>query len=141
MANIPIYRQDYRDAEQIANSAPSQYAGFAPNTFTPALSAVALTSGSANLNVVGKNATYGDSTNADFKDHKTMFVFKNTSGASQVVTFLAGDTYAAQKMDVTLPSGECAIWLDSSKFANKVTGEIKVQTSVASIAAYAVEMR
>ena len=137
MATIPIYRQNYG----LSTESPSeQFAGFAPNTFTPALSAVALTSGSASLNVIGdpSYSTYGLD---DFKDHKTMFVFKNTSGASQVVTFLAGDTYAGRKMDVTLPSGECAIWLDSSKFADKTTGEIKVQTSVASIAAYGVEMR
>lgn len=137
MANIPIYRQNYG----LSTETPSQqFAGFAPNTFTPALSAVALTSGSASLNVIGdpSYSTYGTD---DFKDHKTMFVFKNTSGASQTVTFLAGDTYAARKMDVVLPSGECAIWLDSSKFADKTTGEIKVQTSVASIAAYGVEMR
>ena len=137
MATIPIYRQNYG----LSTESPSeQFAGFAPNTFTPSLSAVALTSGSANLNVIGdpSYSTYGID---DFKDHKTMFVFKNTSGASQVVTFLAGDTYAGRKMDVTLPSGECAIWLDSSKFADKTTGVIKVQTSVASIAAYGVEMR
>ena len=138
MANIPIYRQDYA----LSGESPSQqFAGFEPNVFTPALSAVALDSGSASLNVVGKNSTYGDPNDADFKDHKTLFVFKNTSGASQVVTFHAGGTYAERKMDVALPSGECAIWLDSSKFADKTTGEIKVQTSVASIAAYAVEMR
>lgn len=137
MANIPIYRQDYA----LPSETPSQqFAGFEPNVFTPALSAVALASGSAG-NPIGKNATYGDPNDADFKDHKTMFVFKNTSGASQVVTFKAGDTYAARDVAVTLPAGECAIWLDSSKFADKVNGVIKVQTSVASIAAYGVEMR
>ena len=137
MASIPIYRQDYA----LSGETPSkQYAGFEPNVFTGALSAVTLASGSAG-NTIGKNATYGDSSDADFKDHKTLFIFKNTSGASTSVTFKGGDTYAGRDKVVTLPAGECAIWLDSSKFANKTTGEIKVVTAVASVAAYGVEMR
>lgn len=136
MANIPIYRQNYG----LSTETPSQqFAGFEPNVFTPSLAAVTLASGSAG-NLIGdpSYSTYGTD---DFKDHKTMFVFKNTSGASTTVTFKAGDTYAARDVAVSLPAGECAIWLDSSKFADKTTGAIKVVTTVASVAAYGVEMR
>jgi len=137
MASIPIYRQDYA----LSGETPSQqFAGFEPNTPTPALSAVTLASGSAG-NTIGKNSTYGDPSDADFKDHKTLFIFKNTSGASTTVTFKAGNTYGARDKAVSIPAGECAIWLDSTKFADKNTGEIKVVTEVASVAAYGIEMR
>ena len=129
MADIKIYRQDYGSSE---------FAGFAPNVFTPSLSATTLTSGSASLNTIGLDSTYGD---PEFKDHKTLFIFKNTSGASTNVTFKGGNTYAARDKVVSLPAGECAIWLDSSKFADKETGVIKVQTEAASVAAYGIEMR
>lgn len=128
MASIPIYRHDYGSSE---------FAGFPPNTPTPALSAVTLASGSAG-NTIGTDETYGE---AEFKDHKTLFTFKNTSGASASVTFKAGNTYGARDKIVTIPSGECQIWLDSTKFADKIDGSIKVITEVASIAAYGVEMR
>ena len=131
MASIPIYRYDYNAG------GTAQYAGFPPNTPTPALSAVTLASGSAG-NTIGEDTTYGEK---EFKDHKTLFTFVNTSGASTTVTFKAGDTYGARDKAVTIPSGTCQIWLDSTKFADKKTGYIKVVTTVASVAAYGVEMR
>ena len=128
MASIPIYRHDYGSSE---------FNGFPPNTPTPALSAVTLASGSAG-NTIGEDTTYGE---AEFKDHKTLFTFENTSGASTNITFKAGNTYGARDKIVSIPSGTCQIWLDSTKFADKNTGVIKVITEVASVAAYGVEMR
>ena len=135
--NIPIYRQDYA----LSGETPSQqFAGVAPNTFSPSVSGVTLASTSADTNLIGdpSYSTYGVD---DFKDHKTVFMFKN-AGASTTVTFKAGDTYAAQEVELELGSGkECAIWLDSSKFADKTTGVIEVVTSGASVTAYGVEFR
>ena len=135
--NIPIYRQDYA----LSGETPSQqFAGVAPNTFSPALSGVTLGSTSASQNLIGdpSYSTYGVD---DFKDHKTVFIFTN-AGASTTVTFKAGDTYAARSVEQEIGSGEtCAIWLDSSKFADKTDGVIEVVTSGASVTAYGVEFR
>lgn len=132
---IPIYRQDYA----LSGETPSQqFAGVAPNVFSPSLSGVTLTSASADTNYIGKSNPYGDD---DYKDHKTFFTFQNT-GASATVTFTAGDTYAAVADPLEIGSGETrALMIDSSKFADKVTGEIKVTTTGASVKAYGVEFR
>lgn len=134
---IPIYRQDYA----LSGETPSQqFAGVAPNTFSPALSGATLGSTSASQNLIGdpSYSTYGVD---DFKDHKTVFIFNN-AGASTTVTFKAGDTYAANTIEQEIgASTTCAIWLDSSKFADKTTGVIEVVTSGASVTAYGVEFR
>ena len=134
---IPIYRQDYA----LSGETPSQqWAGVEPNVFSPSLSGVALQS-SSDANWIGdpEYSAYGVD---DFKDHKTMFIFENT-GTSAKVTFAAGDTYAGREVkDLELGTAETrAIWLDSSKFANKKTGVIKVTVDTASVKAYGVEMR
>ena len=133
---IPIYRQDYA----LSGETPSQqFAGVEPNVFSPSLSGVALQSASdANWIDPQGSSIYGTD---DFKDHKTVFIFQNT-GASATVTFEAGDTYAGRKVEQEIGTGEtCAIWLDSSKFADKTDGAIKVTVNTASVKAYGVEMR
>lgn len=133
---IPIYRQDYA----LSGETPSQqFAGIEPNVFSPSLSGVALQSASdANWIDPQGSSVYGTD---DFKDNKTMFVFENT-GVSATVTFEAGDTYAGRKVERELGTGETrAIWLDSSKFADKTDGAIKVTVTTASVKAYGVEMR
>lgn len=133
---IPIYRQDYA----LSGETPSQqFAGVEPNVFSPSLSGVALQSASdANWIDPQGSSIYGTD---DFKDHKTMFIFQNT-GVSATVTFEAGDTYAGKKVEQEIGQGEtCAIWLDSSKFADKTDGAIKVTVNTASVKAYGVEMR
>lgn len=121
MADITISRQNYA----LAGETPSeQYNGWAPNTgMTEALSGTAATSGTIP---------------ADFKDHKTVF-FCNASGAA-TITFAAGDTYGAHAVDITVPSGNSLFWLDSTKFADKVSGEINY-TSTASVTLVGYEMR
>lgn len=133
---IPIYRQDYA----LSGETPSQqFAGVEPNVFSPSLSGVSLQSASdANWIDPQGSSVYGTD---DFKDNKTVFIFQNT-GASATVTFEAGDTYAGRKVEQEIGSGEtCAIWLDSSKFADKTDGAIKVTVTTASVKAYGVEMR
>ena len=130
MASIPIVRYDYGSSE---------YAGFPPFKATPNLTSLAVTlaSGSAG-NTIGADETYGE---AEFKDHKTVFTFINTSGASTNITFKAGDTYGAKDKVVTIPSGTSDVVIDSTPGADKKTGQIKVVTTVASVAAYGVEFR
>ena len=133
---IPIYRQDYA----LSGETPSQqFAGVEPNVFSPSLSGVALQSASdGNWIDPQGSSIFGTD---DFKDHKTVFIFQNT-GASASVTFEAGDTYAGRKVVREIGAGEtCAIWLDSSKFADKTEGAIKVTVNTASVKAYGVEMR
>ena len=136
---IPIFRQDYRDADQITAGAPSQWAGIEPNVFSPSLSGTSLQSASdANWIDPQGSSVYGAD---DFKDHKTLFIFQNT-GVSASVSFIAGNTYAGWSYGFQIPTGETrAIWLDSSKFANKYDGAIKVTVDTASVKAYGVEMR
>lgn len=133
---IPIYRQDYA----LSGETPSQqFAGVEPNVFSPSLSGVSLQSASdANWIDPQGSSVYGTD---DFKDNKTVFIFQNT-GVSATVTFEAGDTYAGRKVEQEIGQGEtCAIWLDSSKFADKTDGAIKVTVTTASVKAYGVEMR
>ena len=126
MADILISRQDYRDAAQVSASAPAQYNGWEPNTFTGALTGTSISAGGT--------ATIP----ADFKDHKTVFVV--TAAAAANVTFTAGDTYGAQTVTLSAPAGTSLIWLDSTKFANKTTGKITVSSDKA-IAIFGYEMR
>ena len=133
---IPIYRQDYA----LSGETPSQqFAGIEPNVFSPSLSGVSLQSADdANWIDPQGSSVYGTD---DFKDHKTLFIFQNT-GTSASVTFAAGDTYAGRSIVQEIGTGEtCAIWLDSSKFADKTDGAIKVTVNTASVKAYGVEMR
>ena len=123
MASIPIYRYDYGSSE---------FAGFPPNKIISGVTPVGLASGSA-----------GNTIAPDFKDHKTLFVIANTSGADKVVTFKAGDTFqGVNDLLVTAPSGTTYIWLDSAKFANKETGVITVESSVStSLSMCGIELR
>lgn len=134
---IPIYRQDYA----LSGETPSQqFAGIEPNVFSPSLTGVNLQSATdANWIDPQGSSAYGID---DFKDHKTLFIFQN-SGVTASVTFTGGDTYAGRGTDpLEIGSGETrAIWLDSSKFADKTTGAIKVTCTTASVKAYGVEMR
>lgn len=122
MANvtIPILRQAY-DAND-----STQLNGWEPNTISSAL-------GSSAVSVIGYTAAGTDKAYipADFKDHKTVFVFNNTHTADSVVKFHKGDTYqGVNDLSVALPLGISVIWLDSAKFVNKRTGEIRITTAV-----------
>lgn len=130
MASIPIYRYDYGSSE---------FAGFPPNKIISGVTAVGLASGSAG-NTIGANTSYGS---PEFKDHKTLFVIANTSGADKVITFKAGDSYqGVNDLAVTAPSGTTYIWLDSAKFADKETGVITVESSVStSLSMCGIELR
>lgn len=75
---------------------------------------------------------------ADFKDHKT--VFYCSAAAATTLKFQAGDTYGAQAADIAVPAGDSLFWLDSTKFADKRTGEIKF-TALASVTVVGYEMR
>ena len=147
IVNIPIFRQNYG----LSTETPSkQYAGIEPNVFSPSLAGVNLnSSASADTNWIGgqDKSKYGGSATDplygadDFKDNKTLFIFQN-SGVSATVTFEAGNTYAGRKVEREIGTGEtCAIWLDTSKFADKTDGAIKVTCTTASVKAYGVEMR
>jgi hypothetical protein len=126
MADILISRQDYRDAAQVAASAPAQLNGWEPNTFTGALTGTSISAnGSATIP-------------ADFKDHKTVFVV--TAAAAANVTFAAGNTYGARAVTKEAPAGTSLIWLDSTKFADKTSGKITVSSDKA-IAIFGYEMR
>ena len=134
---IPIFRQNYG----LSTESPSeQWAGIEPNVFSPSLAGVNLQS-AADANWIDPqgSSVYGTD---DFKDHKTLFIFQN-SGVAASVTFAAGNTYAGREVkDLAIGSGETrAIWLDSSKFADKTDGAIKVTCTTASVKAYGVEMR
>ena len=136
---IPIFRQNYKDVSAVPSES-DQFAGIEPNVFSPSLTGVNLQSASdANWIDPQGSSAYGTD---DFKDHKTLFIFQN-SGVTASVTFAAGDTYAGRATDpLEIGSGETrAIWLDSSKFADKTTGAIKVTCTTASVKAYGVEMR
>ena len=133
---IPIFRQDYA----LSGETPSQqFAGIEPNVFSPSLTGVNLQS-AADANWIDPQGSSAYGTD-NFKDHKTLFIFQN-SGVTASVTFTGGDTYAGRGITQEIGSGEtCAIWLDSSKFADKTTGAIKVTCTTASVKAYGVEMR
>lgn len=120
MANvtIPIKRQDYRDADQVAASAPAQYNGWAPNTPSGALTGEYITS-SDTITIP-----------ADFKDHKTVFVIVNADSAAKTVTFKHGTGDAGAKdLVVSAAVGTNIVWLDSAPFVNKATGVITVETN------------
>ena len=115
-----ILRQQY-DAND-----STQLNGWEPNTISSAL-------GSSALSVIGYTAAGSDKAYipADFKDHKTVFVFNNTHTADSVVKFHKGDTYqGVNDLSVSLPLGISVIWLDSAKFVDKRTGKIRVTTAV-----------
>lgn len=131
MANvtIPIVRQDYRDAAQIAASATAQYNGWAPNTISGALTGQAITS--ADTITIP----------ADFKDHKTVFTVVNAGSSAVNLTFKAGDSgMGAKDLIVAAPAGTSKIWLDSARFVNKATGLITVVTA-GNLSMYGYEMR
>ena len=125
---IPILRQDYRDAAQIAASAAAQYNGWVPNKISGELAAAA-------EDISGyttSETTYKATIPADFKDHKTVFVFINNFAATKTVTFKAGDSdMGSQDLTVTVPIGTSVMWLDSARFVNKATGLIEVKTDAA----------
>lgn len=115
---VPISRQDYRDAAQIAASAPAQYNGWEPNTISGALAGQAITA-SDTITIP-----------ADFKDHKTIFILNNTDAAAVTVTFKAGNSYhGVNDLAISAPVGISVVWLDSADFVDKDTGEITVTTA------------
>lgn len=112
-----ISRQDYGSSE---------YNGWQPNKLSGAL-------GSSALSVIGYTAAGSDKAYipADFKDHKTVFIFNNTHTASSAVKIYKGDSYqGVQDLTLSLPLGLTAIWLDSAKYADKKTGKIRVSCDV-----------
>ena len=114
---VPISRQDYRDAAQIAASAPAQYNGWEPNTISGALAGQAITA-SDTITIP-----------ADFKDHKTIFILNNTDAAAVTVTFKAGNSYhGVNDLAISAPVGISVVWLDSADFVDKDTGKITVTT-------------
>lgn len=118
---ITIVRQQYD-----ANDA-TQLNGWKPNVISTNLNA----SGAAQQ--ISTSDTDGIFIPADFKDHKTVFVFQNTNEGTKTVTFKAGNTYqGVNDLAVTVPAGVSMIWLDSAKFVDKVTGRIQVTTDEAS---------
>lgn len=120
--NITIFRQDYSDAQD-----KSELNGYKPCVVSEALTGD--TVGTSDTGIIEQ----------DFKDHKTVFVIDAAADAN--VTFLAGDTYqGAKDLLVEAPTGLSMIWLDSAKFINKATGEIKFTTD-ASIDIFGYEMR
>lgn len=120
--NITIYRQDYSDAQD-----QSELNGYKPNVISDALTGDTVTSSDTGI------------IEQDFKDHKTVFVIDAAAAAE--VTFLAGDTYQGVKdLVVEAPAGLSMIWLDSAKYVDKTTGQIKL-TSDASIDIFGYEMR
>lgn len=115
---VPISRQDYRDAAQIAASAPAQYNGWEPNTISGALAGQAITA-SDTITIP-----------ADFKDHKTIFILNNTDAAAVTVTFKAGNSYhGVNDLAISAPVGISVVWLDSADFVDKDTGKITVTTA------------
>ena len=138
MADITILRQDYRDAAQVTASAPAQYAGFAPNTIA---GAPTLTAGTAWKIPAPTSSLSASGRNDTFKDHKTVFVIDNGQSAAVKITIAGGDTYAGNKnVEFNAPVGISLFWLDSSKFANKTTGEINI-TAASAVKIFGYEMR
>lgn len=122
MADITISRQNYA----LTGETTPQENGWKPNTISGAITGTSIAKdGTAEIP-------------ADFKDHKTVFVI-TSSGAN--VTFKAGNTYqGVNDLVVAAPSGTSMIWLDSSKFVDKVTGKITVGADAA-ITIFGYEMR
>lgn len=126
--NIVISRQDYKQGNETAGI---QMNGWEANT----CGSTALKS------LTGVTAVTSSDTGilpADFKDHKT--VFYCSAAASATLTFAAGTTYGARAVDITVPAGDSIFWLDSTKFADKVNGDIKF-TTTASVTVVGYEMR
>lgn len=129
--SIPIVRQDYRDAAQIAASADAQYNGWEANTISGAITAQAITS-SDTITIP-----------ADFKDHKTIFVFNNVDAAAASVTIKAGNSYqGVNDLVLSVPVGVSIIWLESAPFVDQKTGLITVTTTATEkLTMYGYEMR
>lgn len=129
--SIPIVRQDYRDAAQISASADAQYNGWEANTISGAITAQAITS-SDTITIP-----------ADFKDHKTVFVFNNVDAAAASVTIKAGDSYqGVNDLVLSVPVGVSHIWLESAPFVDQKTGKITVTTTATEkLTVYGYEMR
>jgi len=112
-----ISRQDYGSSE---------YNGWSPNKLSGAL-------GTSALSVIGYTAAGSDKAYipADFKDHKTVFVFNNTHTASSAVKIHKGDSYqGVNDLTLSLPLGITMIWLDSAKYVDQTTGKIRVSCEV-----------
>lgn len=130
--HIPILRQNYK----LAGETDDQYNGFEPNV-------IATEPTGGDVAYITKNDTV--TIEADFKDHKTVFVIKNADSAAKTVTFKAGNSYAGVKdLSVSAAVGTNYIWLDSAPFVNKATGVITVTTDEATaskLSMYGYEMR
>lgn len=128
---IPVSRQDYRDAAQVAASEAAQLNGWEPNTISGALTGQAITS-SDTITI-----------DPDFKDHKTVFFVNNTDSSAATITITAGNTYQGVKdLVISAPAGISMFWLDSAKFVDKTTGKITVTTTATEkLAVQGYEMR
>ena len=97
--SIPILRQEY---------ATSQYNGWMPGVISGALAS----SAEDISGFTTSESTYKCTIPADFKDHKTVFVFINNFGAAKTVTFKAGNGHAGAKdLTVSVPDGISMLWL------------------------------
>lgn len=114
--SIPVLRQEY---------ATSQYNGWMPGVISGELVAAA-------EDISGyttSETTYKAKIPADFKDHKTVFIFINNFSAAKSVTFKAGNGHAGAKdLTVSVPVGTSILWLESAPFVDKFTGEIEIKT-------------
>ena len=116
---IPILRQTY---------ATNQKNGWMPGVISSELA----TNAEDISGYTTSETTYKAKIPADFKDHKTVFVFINNFGSAKTVTFKAGNGHAGAKdLTVSVPDGTSVLWLESAPFVDKFTGDIEIKTNAA----------
>lgn len=116
-ATVPILRQTY---------ATNQKNGWMPGVISSEL----LTDAVDISGYTTSETTYTAKIPADFKDHKTVFVFVNNFGSAKTVTFKAGNGHArAKDLTVSIPNGTSAMWLESAPFVDKFDGTIELKTN------------
>lgn len=79
----------------------------------------------------------------DVKDHKTIYIAKNTASSEGTITFLKGDGFAgANNYEVKVPANaEVFFTLDSAKFMDKASGEIRFNASATTLQIAVLEVR
>lgn len=116
-ATVPILRQTY---------ATNQKNGWMPGVISSEL----VTDAVDISGYTTSETTYTAKIPADFKDHKTVFVFVNNFGSAKTVTFKAGNGHArAKDLTVSIPNGTSAMWLESAPFVDKFDGTIELKTN------------
>ena len=129
---IPILRQDYSKAQD-----GSQKNGWMPGIISGALGSSAVDIGGYTTS----ETTYKATIPADFKDHKTVFIFNNTFAAAKTVTFKAGNSHQGVKdLTVSVPVGISVLWLESAPFVDNATGEIEIKTNATESDDYDLQM-